>query len=37
MGNRGFLYKREINKMISKISYFLEEGKTESAGKVKWE
>jgi len=34
MGNRGFIYKREIEKRIKKISDLLEEGKTEMVAKV---
>jgi len=32
--NRGFIYKRERKKWIKKISDLLEEGKTETGGKV---
>jgi len=31
----GFIYKREIKNWIKKLSDLLEEGKTETAGKVK--
>jgi len=34
VGNRGFIYKREIKKRIMKISDILEDGQTESAGKI---
>jgi len=33
IGNRGFIFKREIKKWIKKISDLLGEGKTETAGK----
>jgi len=35
MGNRGFIYKREMKKPINKI-LTSNEGKTEMVGKVKW-
>jgi len=34
LGNRGFIYKREIKKQIKKNIGPLEEGKTEMEGKV---
>jgi len=37
METKGFIFKREIKKWINKITDLLEEGKTEMAGKVKWE
>jgi len=37
MESRGFIYKSEIKKWINKITDFLEEVKTEMAGKVKQE
>jgi len=35
IGNRGFIYRREIKKRIKNISDLLEEGKAETAGKEK--
>jgi len=34
IGNRGFIYKREVKKRIKKISDLFKEGKTETTGKV---
>jgi len=34
-GNRGFIYKREIKKWFKKIFDLLEEGKSETAEKIK--
>jgi len=34
IANRGFINRREIKKWINKMSDLLDEGKTETAGKV---